>query len=180
MANKYNITTIIKLPVHLQYFVRYMFLKGGNSCDGNNYFSRMIASFLEVPPKDYQFIHADKKDEDFEIVLPHLKDKNPLYYNYISPNSNDRILCSVEFVVKATLFTHLDLNCPSDANGNNKGDILYGYRKKHMKSFCALNGLPWWAFDEELWQRLYSRHRAENIDRILEYRQTEANYNRNK
>lgn len=175
MANKLNVTTTIKMPVYLQYYIKFRFFKGGNSCDGVNYFSRFISKSLSVRPKDLEN-RLDKTEEDFTFILPHLDNKNPVYYNYISEENNELIITAMEYIYYETLFMYMDSTCKYDLLADNKIKIRYGERKKTIKYFCIHSGIPCWAINIETINRLYSRHIAKYKNQIINYKQLDIDF----
>jgi hypothetical protein len=176
MANKENMTAKIKMPLYLQYYIKYRFLNGGNSCDGVNYFSRFVSKCLSVRPKDLQENRLDRSNEDFEFILPHLDGKNPLYYNYISEENNDLLITAMEYIFYETLFMFMDSSCKYDVLENNKIKIRYGERKKTIKYFCVHSGIPVWAINIETINRLYSRHIVRYKSQIVNNKQLDIDF----
>lgn len=176
MANKENMTAKIKMPLYLQYYIKYRFLNGGNSCDGVNYFSRFVSKCLELRPKDSNENHLDTSEDVFEIILPHLEGKNPLYYNYISGENNEILIKAFEFIFYEALFMYMDSACEYDIVSDDKLRIRYGERKSKIEFFCLRCGIPEWAINIETINRLYSRHLEKHKKQIINHKQMTINY----
>lgn len=174
MGNVNNVTTCIKMPVYLQYYIRYRYFNGSNCCSGINHFNCFLRTILKTRPKDLEDVPRVKTAEDFEFIIPSIHGKNPLYHNYVSEEDNVMLIKAMEFVFYESLFTYMDASIDFDIKIRlNKRyiKIRYGQRAKQILFFCLRSGIPEKYVNVDTINRAYSRRLEKYKNQIISHKQ---------
>lgn len=195
MGNINHITTTIEMPRYLQCYIKCLFMhyhddepydaNNGFSikktkipvCKGVNQFNTFLSRVLEIRPKDLSIKDSSKFINPFTFELPTIRYKDPLYYNYVSPENNEILIAAMNIAFETSLFTYMAKGVQVDVvKGKKKLRIRHGERERLMKEFCASNKIKFSYIDVDYLAKKFTRKMEDKYDYMVFNRQLSLHF----